>query len=101
VRYEVLPPSLGGWPNELECAVVVNAQIKWSWPMLCAVVTHEIGHLRGMPHSEGVMDANMLHPELIPGCRRNPRKIGRLASTGFYLRSGRRPRLDLLSKAGL
>jgi matrixin len=63
VSWQSLDPSINGvasWWNPTEaygnpagnsdCSLSLNTAQDYSWPMLCTVVTHEIGHLTGHAH---------------------------------------------------
>ena len=43
------------WNNageNFDCHIEFNADSDYDWPKLCTVMTHEVGHLVGNPHSE-------------------------------------------------
>jgi hypothetical protein len=44
------------------CGILLNRQtwMKWSWPMLCSVVAHEVGHLAGKQHVYWGKDKNLM-----------------------------------------
>jgi hypothetical protein len=73
VSWQNLDPSINGdasWWNPVaaygnasansDCSISMNLAQDYSWPMLCTVVTHEIGHLTGHDH---VTDpSNVMYP---------------------------------------
>ncbi|HEY5196733.1 MAG TPA: matrixin family metalloprotease [Solirubrobacteraceae bacterium] len=82
VSWQTLDPSINGvaqWWNPVEaygnpaansdCNISLNLAQDYSWPMLCTVVTHEIGHLTG--HDHVTDQTNVMYPVYvgpIPQC---------------------------------
>ncbi|HEX3873499.1 MAG TPA: matrixin family metalloprotease, partial [Solirubrobacteraceae bacterium] len=73
VSWQSLDPSINGvasWWNPVaaygnagansECSISLNTAQDYSWPMLCTVVTHEIGHLTG--HDHVTDQSNVMYP---------------------------------------
>src|SRR3712207_9307195 len=43
------------WNNpgeNFDCRIEFNATAEYDWPKFCTVMTHEVGHLSGQPHSD-------------------------------------------------
>ncbi|HEY5197629.1 MAG TPA: matrixin family metalloprotease [Solirubrobacteraceae bacterium] len=86
VSWQSLDPSINGvasWWNPVEaygnpsansdCSISLNLAQDYSWPMLCTVVTHEIGHLTG--HDHVTDQTNVMYPVYvgpIPQCLAPP-----------------------------
>jgi Matrixin len=86
VSWQTLDPSINGvatWWNPVEaygnaaansqCSISMNLVQDYSWPMLCTVVTHEIGHLTG--HDHVTDQTNVMYPVYvgpIPQCLAPP-----------------------------
>jgi matrixin len=82
VSWQNLDPSINGvasWWNPVaaygnasansQCSISMNLAQDYSWPMLCTVVTHEIGHLTG--HDHVTDQTNVMYPVYvgpIPQC---------------------------------
>jgi hypothetical protein len=73
VSWQNLDPSINGvasWWNPVaaygnasansDCSISMNLAQDYSWPMLCTVVTHEIGHLTG--HDHVTDQSNVMYP---------------------------------------
>jgi hypothetical protein len=73
VSWQSLDPSINGmaswWnpvaaygnaPANSDCSISMNLAQDYSWPMLCTVVTHEIGHLTG--HDHVTDQSNVMYP---------------------------------------
>ncbi|HEX3872688.1 MAG TPA: matrixin family metalloprotease [Solirubrobacteraceae bacterium] len=73
VSWQTLDPSVNGvasWWNPVaaygnasangNCSISMNLVQDYSWPMLCTVVTHEIGHLTG--HDHVTDQTNVMYP---------------------------------------
>jgi hypothetical protein len=73
VSWQNLDPSINGmaswWnpvaaygnaPANSDCSISMNLAQDYSWPMLCTVVTHEIGHLTG--HDHVTDQSNVMYP---------------------------------------
>jgi hypothetical protein len=39
-----------------DCSITLSTNADWDWEKLCTVVTHEVGHLDGHPHSPDLHD---------------------------------------------
>lgn len=48
------------------CSIVFNERRSFDYPMLCTIMTHEMGHLLGQPHSENSPDDVMSPKYLQP-----------------------------------
>jgi hypothetical protein len=86
VSWQNLDPSINGmasWWNPVaaygnasansDCSISMNLAQDYSWPMLCTVVTHEIGHLTG--HDHVTDQSNVMYPVYvgpIPECTAPP-----------------------------
>jgi hypothetical protein len=56
-----------------DCSITLSTGAGWDWEKLCTVVTHEVGHLDGHPHSpdsNDVMSPTYLDPT--PECAATP-----------------------------
>jgi Matrixin len=73
VSWQSLDPTINGvatWWNPVaaygnasangDCSISLNTVQDYSWPMLCTVVTHEIGHLTG--HDHVTDQTNVMYP---------------------------------------
>ena len=60
------------WNNagaNFDCRIEFNVAADYDWPKLCTVMTHEMGHLVGQPHSERAGELmSPLYTEPLPAC---------------------------------
>ena len=61
------------WNNageNFDCQIEFNARSDFDWPKLCTVMTHEVGHLVGQPHSDaGGQLMSPVYSDALPACR--------------------------------
>ncbi len=51
------------------CAIELNSNASWTWPKLCTVVAHEMGHLLGHQHSADPTDLMApIYAAPLPAC---------------------------------
>jgi hypothetical protein len=68
--YWANPVSAYGNPDlNVQCRIVFNADMAYSWPKFCTVVVHELGHLTGHEHTADGPDVmSPIYRAPLPAC---------------------------------
>jgi hypothetical protein len=93
----IMGKDVWGYPNAMEaapgCRILISSIVPvtryWDPEYYCAFVTHEVGHLSGLGHTErGIMAAGQLYDDEVPWDCAHWRQFAR--RNGIAVRNARR-----------